>query len=52
MYRFAVGRHELDDADVKLVSRLAGRAGNEFKLDDLLLGFVTADSFRHRRLEH
>jgi hypothetical protein len=50
LYRFAAGRFELDDVDQQLVETLAKKlGGGDFKFDDLLLQFVSSDSFAHRR---
>ncbi len=52
VYRFTMGHKTLDDADRQLVMLLADRIGTaDFKLDDLLVDFVSADSFRFRREE-
>jgi hypothetical protein len=52
LYKFAVGRQGLDDADNKSVAYLADKMGGDtadFKFEDLLIGFVGADAFRYRQ---
>jgi hypothetical protein len=54
LYRFAVGRQDLDEIDSELVSVLLNRSRSEtgdLRLDDLLLDFVSQEPFRHRREE-
>jgi hypothetical protein len=53
LYRFAVGRSELDPEDRDLVDALAASAppGSDLPFAATLLEFVTRDSFRHRREE-
>ncbi len=55
LYRFATGRSDLGDGDKKMVAQLSGRLGAanaDFKLDQIILDFVSADSFRHNRAEN
>jgi hypothetical protein len=52
LYRFAVGRTALDANDKAFLARMAellGAGRTDFRLDELLLDFVSADAFRHRR---
>ncbi len=53
LYRFAVGRTELDEHDEALLERLVGEAGGAGAFD--MLGFVeqyvASDAFRYRREE-
>jgi hypothetical protein len=53
LYRFGVGRSELDDTDRMLVKLLAqrGAAGKDFRFDELLLDLVASPAFAHRREE-
>jgi hypothetical protein len=49
-YRFAVGRHELDDEELRRVDRLATTLGPDgFTFADVVLGVVGEDAFLHRR---
>jgi hypothetical protein len=55
LYRYAIGRPVLDDVDLQLVALMSakvGAAGGDFRLDDVMLELVSADSFRHRREEN
>jgi hypothetical protein len=50
LYRFAVGRTELFDADQAPIDALAARLGRgDFRLDELVADFVAAPAFAHRR---
>ncbi len=54
LYRFAVGRHELDETDKTFVEGMTKRptaGGGDFRFDDMMLDFVAAGAFRHRRAE-
>jgi len=47
-----VGRGTLDDADTKAVAFMGDKIGGDsadFKFEDLLIGFVSADAFRYRQ---
>jgi hypothetical protein len=52
LYKFAMGKSELDPVDSEVVARVVRRMGSEgsdFKLEDVLLHFVSAEAFRHQR---
>jgi len=50
LYRFAVGRTDLSDPDLKQVLFLQNRMGEgNFRFDELLSEIVSADAFRYRR---
>lgn len=51
LYRFAIGRFELDDPDHDLIDRLTTRAteGGELRFDQVLLDMVSTPAFRFRR---
>jgi hypothetical protein len=52
LYRYALGRYKLDDADTAAVSEVvAGLGGAEadFTFQDALLAIASAEAFRHRR---
>jgi hypothetical protein len=50
LYRFAVGRYELDDLDRAAIERIVQNVGEgDFRLDQMLTGFVASDTFRYRR---
>jgi len=50
LYRFAVGRTEMDDVDEKFIDALMERAGStDYRFDDLILEYITHDGFRYRR---
>jgi hypothetical protein len=52
LYRFAMGKFELDDLDRDLIGALVAGAGpDDFRFDELLLDFVSHEAFRHRRDE-
>jgi len=54
VYRFAMGRSELDATDRETVGGVTGALGGataEFTFQDLLLALVSSDAFRHRREE-
>jgi hypothetical protein len=51
LYRFTVGRAQLDDVDQRLVTALTGRLGDkDFRFDELLLDLVSSPAFVHRRV--
>jgi len=53
LYRFAIGRSELDEDDERFVSWWLDKLGGAkagLKFDQLLVEFVAADGFRQRRL--
>jgi hypothetical protein len=53
LYRFAIGRSALDSDDERFISwwlEKLGGAKSGLKFDQLLVEFVAADGFRHRRL--
>jgi hypothetical protein len=53
LYRFAIGRYDLDADDERFVAWWVEKLGGskaEARMDDLLVEFVAADGFRHRRL--
>jgi hypothetical protein len=51
LYRFAMGRYELDDPDHELIGRLVDEAteGGELRFDEVLLDMVSTPAFRFRR---
>lgn len=50
LYRFAMGRYELDDVDLELVDLLTEKIGDEdFRFDTLLEELVASDAFLYRR---
>lgn len=53
LYRYAVGRTELDYRDHGLIDRLVGdsSADGGMRLDQFVLDFVTSDAIRYRREE-
>ena len=51
LYRFSVGRLELDDFDQTLIDRVVENAGGEFRMHDFILDYVGSDAFRFRREE-
>jgi len=51
LYRFAMGRKDIDDTDDQLIEALTSKASTEFRFDDVLLDFVSHDAFRVRRDE-
>jgi hypothetical protein len=53
LYRFAVGRTELDTHDSTLVTRVAAESAADGGLDMLafITGYVGAEAFRYRREE-
>lgn len=53
LYRYAVGRTELDSRDHALLDRVVTNAAAQggLKLDQFILDFVTSDSIRYRREE-
>jgi hypothetical protein len=49
LYRFAMGRNELDDIDERLLASLGEDLGTaDFRFDELLLSIVADPSFGHR----
>lgn len=53
LYRFAIGRATLDSDDERFIEWWLGKLGGAkagLKFDQLLVEFVAADGFRHRRL--
>jgi hypothetical protein len=51
LYRFAVGRAELDATDQELVGMLVEKSGQSFRFTDLLLELVSSETFVLRREE-
>lgn len=52
MTRFVVGRADLGSAEKKLIARAAGVLGDgDFRLDELIVELVSADTFGYRRAE-
>jgi hypothetical protein len=52
LYRFAMGRAELDEVDQQFVAALIRRLGTKpLRFDTLLLDFVSSEAFLHRREE-
>ncbi|MBK9258302.1 MAG: DUF1592 domain-containing protein [Polyangiaceae bacterium] len=53
LYRYAVGRTELDYRDTGLLERLVAdaSAGGGLRVDQFILDFVTSDAIRYRREE-
>ncbi|MCA9708361.1 MAG: DUF1592 domain-containing protein [Myxococcales bacterium] len=52
LYRFSVGRFELDGDDRDYVARISDALGEgDFHFDTLILDLVSDDTFRHRREE-
>jgi hypothetical protein len=52
LYRFAVGRYAIGEADTPVLQMLAEEMGAEdFRFDELLLHLVESDMFRFRRQE-
>jgi hypothetical protein len=52
LYRFVVGRGELDDDDLAMVQRLTARTEDDsFRFDDLLLDVVVSNEIAYRREE-
>jgi Protein of unknown function (DUF1588)/Protein of unknown function (DUF1592)/Protein of unknown function (DUF1595)/Protein of unknown function (DUF1585)/Protein of unknown function (DUF1587) len=53
LYRFAVGRTDLDDHDDTILTRLAteASAGGGLQLREFILGYVSSDAFLFRREE-
>lgn len=53
LYRYAVGRTELDFRDHGLIDRLVGESSADggMRLDQFVLDFVTSDAIRYRREE-
>jgi len=52
LYRFAIGRYELDDRDVRFIDRVDRELGGSgFRFDTLLLEIVSSEAFRFRREE-
>jgi len=50
LYRFAMGRHELDATDDRFLAQLATEVGTgDILLQDLVLSIVTSEAFRYRR---
>ncbi len=52
VFRYAMGRYQLDETDRKVVAHLTETLGGpsaEWAFQDLLLALVSADAFRHRR---
>ena len=49
LYRFAIGRQELDSHDVALLNRIIDDSGGEFELFGFVEQYVTSAAFRHRR---
>lgn len=49
LYRFAIGRQELDGHDVALLNRIIEDSGGEFELFGFVEQYVTSAAFRHRR---
>lgn len=51
LYRFAIGRSELDQHDAALITRIIDESGGEFELFGFVADYVTSPAFRHRREE-
>lgn len=52
LYRFAMGRYELDQLDQAFISHVLERQdGEPFRFDDLLVEFVASEAFGYRREE-
>ncbi|MEM6989138.1 MAG: DUF1592 domain-containing protein [Myxococcota bacterium] len=51
LYRFAIGRNELDQHDATLILRLVEEAGGEFEFFGFVRDYASSDAFRHRREE-
>jgi hypothetical protein len=52
LYRFAIGRYELEPLDENFIDAVIERIGEgDFRFDELLLDFVESDMFRFRRVE-
>jgi hypothetical protein len=51
LYRYAVGRGDLDDTDRAIVRDLTDEVGADMRFDELLLAIVSRPSFRFRRDE-
>jgi hypothetical protein len=53
LYRFAVGRYELDDLDRAAVDSIVVSVGaGDFRFDDMMVSYVGSDAFRFRREEN
>jgi hypothetical protein len=52
LYRFAIGRYEMEDLDENFLDAVLERTGDgDFRFDELLLDFIGSDMFRFRRVE-
>lgn len=52
LYRYGVGRYELDTVDAAFIDHVIERVGTgEFEFRDLVLEFVSSDAFGYRREE-
>ncbi len=52
LYRYGIGRYELDDLDLAFVDHVVERlAAGEFEFHDLVLEYVASDAFGYRRQE-
>jgi hypothetical protein len=52
LYRFAIGRYELETLDDNFIDAVMERIGDgDFRFDELLLDFVGSEMFRYRRVE-
>lgn len=52
LYRFAIGRYELDELDENFLDAMTESIGeDDFRFDELLRQFVASDTFRFRRQE-
>jgi hypothetical protein len=52
LYRFAIGRGDLDGTDAQVTARIAARvSGPDFRLDDVITDLVSSTAFAHRREE-
>jgi hypothetical protein len=52
LYRFAMGRYELDQLDYAFIEQVLDRQdGEPFRFDDLLVEFVASEAFGYRREE-
>ncbi len=51
VYRFAIGRNQLDEHDVALIDRLVSEGGDSFELFGFVANYVASEAFRHRREE-
>jgi hypothetical protein len=52
LYRFAIGRYELETLDENFLDAVNERIGEgDFRFDELLLDFAASDMFRYRRVE-